>query len=94
MNSYLKICVKEIVHTLLDGQWHELYYFHQKYRAPIKIILESVGELLETGLIIKSGRMIKLKEKHSNQDLKMLNFYFKTKKPNALVYSNKKIEHF
>lgn len=90
MNEYEKICVKEIIKTIIDNEWHDLYSFHKNYRIPIKNIFDSVGELLDAGLIIKVGLKIKLKNELSNQDFRKLNFYFKTTKPELLNFIEEK----
>lgn len=90
MDEYKKICIKEIINIIADGGWHDIYFFHKKHRIPIAIIFNAINELLNSGLIIKAGMKIKIKNELSNEDLKKINFYFKTRKPEALNYNNQK----
>lgn len=84
MDEYKKICIKEIINIIADGGWHDIYFFHNQYRIPIAMIFNAINELLNADLIIKAGMKIKIKSSLSNQDLKKLNFYYKTKKPEVL----------
>gem|GEM_PF-5086697 len=78
------IAASELLRTIFDRQWHELYEVHARYRlSPIEIY-EAVTLLQRMGIIEQRGTQIRICEDLDEQRLSIMNRLSKTSRPAQL----------
>ncbi|EIU7190175.1 hypothetical protein F6V05_29040 [Pseudomonas aeruginosa] len=75
---------REFIFLISDRQWHDVYEFHQKFRMAPLFIIELIDFFTDKGVIVKEGRLVKLSESLSNEQVALLNVLQKTTRPNIL----------
>lgn len=76
MMSFDLTAMKEVVRCLSDGDIHEIYSFHDKYRlTPVRII-EVLDRLVEIDVISIEGDFVKLKDISDKAALSEIRRYF------------------
>ncbi|MDN2699153.1 hypothetical protein O0882_22820 [Janthinobacterium sp. SUN073] len=81
MSENINTATREIVTTLQDRCWHEIYEFHEVFNLSPEEIYEVITLMLHENLIEKIGYRIRLKTSLNNIDLSRLNKMKKTKRP-------------
>lgn len=84
MSEIDKIALKELINTLKDKEWHDLFEFHEKYRLSPVQILDALNTLLKFQIVIRENNKIRLASNLENQHMAFINSFQKTKKPATL----------